>query len=277
MRFGLNFTPVYPTEMAGLARLAEEVGFESLWIGEHVIVPFDGVPEGDRSNFRANSRFVEPWVALSNLAAVTTRVRLGTCVVVLPMHSPFHLARAIATADVLSGGRISVGVGSGNIPAEYAAVGEEWATRGPRMDEMIAVLDVLFGDERPEFHGRFYDIPPSGFEPKPVQRPRPPLLIGGAGPASFRRAVESGDGWFGGTHSPARAAELVGGLQHRREELGKPPLEITLLTGWSAGYDADLVGRYEAAGVDRLVVTPWTSSRAAREGIEQFAEAAGLG
>jgi len=277
VRFGLNFTPVHPTEMAGLARLAEESGFESLWIGEHVIVPFDGVPEGDRANFRPDSRFVEPWVALSHLAAVTSRVRLGTCVAVLPMHSPFHLARAIATADVLSGGRISVGAGSGNIKAEYTANGEDWATRGPRMDEMIAVLNVLFGADRPEFHGRYYDIPPSGFEPKPVQRPRPPLLIGGSGPASLRRAVEAGDGWFGGTPRPDRAADLIGDLQRRREEIGKPPLEITLLTGWSAGYDADLVGRYEAAGVDRLVVTPWTRSRTARRGIEQFAEAAGLG
>jgi probable F420-dependent oxidoreductase len=277
MRFGLNFTPVYPGEMAALALRAEAVGFESLWIGEHVIVPFGGVPEGDRANFRPDSRFVEPWVALSHLAAVTSRVRLGTCVVVAPMHSPFHLARAIATADVLSSGRISVGLGSGNIEAEYVANHEEWSSRGHRLDEMISLFDTLFADERPEFHGRYYDLPPSGFEPKPVQRPRPPILIGGAGRAAFRRAVESGDGWFGGSPPPEHAAQVIGDLQGRREAAGRPPLEITLLTGWSAGYDADLVRRYEAAGVDRLVVTPWTSSRAAREGIEQFAQAGGLG
>jgi probable F420-dependent oxidoreductase len=277
MRFGLNFTPVYPAEMAELARLSEDAGFESLWIGEHVIVPFDDVPEGDRANFRADSRFVEPWVALAHLAAVTNTIRLGTCVVVLPMHSPFHLARAIATADVLSGGRISVGVGSGNIEAEYVAVGESWDSRGPRMDEMISLFDVLFSEERPEFHGRYYDIPPSGFEPKPVQRPRPPILIGGASPVALRRAVQVGDGWFGGSPSPERAATIISDLQRSRAAIGRPPLEITLLTGWSAGYDADLVARYERIGVDRLVVTPWTSSRKAREGIEQFAQSAGLG
>ena len=276
MQFGLNFTPVYPAEMATLARAAEDAGFESLWIGEHVIVPFDGVPEGDRRNFRADSRFVEPWVALSHLAAVTTTVRLGTCVVVLPMHSPFHLARAIGTADVLSGGRISVGVGSGNIEAEYVAVGEDWPTRGPRMDEMIAVMHALFNDDRPEFHGAHYDIAPSGFEPKPIQRPRPPLLIGGTGPAALRRAVEQGDGWFGGSPPPERATQIIGDLQRRRAEIGKPPLEITLLTGWSAGYDPEVVAAYEVAGVDRLVVTPWTRSSRARVGIEEFADAAGL-
>jgi probable F420-dependent oxidoreductase len=262
--------------MATLARVAEDVGFESLWIGEHVIVPFEEVPEGDRLNFRADSRFVEPWVALSHLAAVTSTVRLGTCVAVIPLHSPFHLARAIATADVLSGGRISVGIGVGGIPAEYRAVGEEYSNRGARMDEMLAVWETLFNDDRPEFHGRFYDIPPSGFAPKPVQRPHPPLLMGGGSPAALRRAVELGDGWFGGSPSPDHAAAIIADLQRRRAERERPPLEITLLTGWSQGYDPDIAGRYEDVGVDRLVVTPWTSSRAAREGIEQFAEAAGL-
>jgi probable F420-dependent oxidoreductase len=276
MRFGLNFTPVYPTEMAALARLSEELGFESLWIGEHILVPFDGMPEADRLNFRPDSRFVEPWVALSHLAAVTSRVRLGTCVVVLPMHSPVHLARAIATTDVLSGGRVSAGIGLGVIEAEYRAVHEEYRNRGARMDEMIRVLEVLFNEDRPEFHGQFYDFPPSGFEPKPVQRPRPPLLVGGASEAAFRRAVNHADGWFGGSPPPEQAAETIADLQRRRAEVGRPSLEITLLTGWSQGFEADLVERYEGAGVDRLVVTPWTSSRRAREGIERFAEEAGL-
>jgi probable F420-dependent oxidoreductase len=276
MHFGLNFTPVYPAEMAPMARVAEEVGFESLWIGEHVLVPFDGRPEEDRLNWRPDSRFVEPWVALSHLAAVTSRVRLGTCVVVAPLHSPVHLARSIATADVLSGGRISVGVGLGIIEAEYRAVHEEFHNRGARLDEMIRVLDVLFDDPRPEFHGRFYDFPPSGFEPKPVQRPRPPLLVGGFSEAAMRRVVELGDGWFGGSPSPDHAAKVVGDLRRRRADLGRPPLEITLITGWSEGYDPKLVEQYEAVGVDRLVVTPWTSSRQARQGIERFAQEAGF-
>ena len=256
--------------------LAEYSGFESLWIGEHVLVPVDGVPQGDRQNFRPDSRFVEPWVALSHLAAVTSTVRLGTCVAVLPLHQPVHVARSVATLDVLSAGRVSVGVGVGGIEAEYRAVGEEYKNRGARLDEMIQVLDVLFSEPRPEFHGRFFDFPPSGFEPKPVQQPRPPLLVGGSSTAACRRCVEVGDGWFGGSPSPESAAGTIAALQNRRVAAGLPPLEITLLSGWGQGFDEQLTRGYEAAGVDRLVVTPWTSSRAAREGIERFAEEAGL-
>jgi probable F420-dependent oxidoreductase len=219
---------------------------------------------------------VEPWVALSHLAAVTSRVRLGTCVAVAPLHHPVHLAKAIATVDVLSNGRVSVGVGVGGIAAEYVAVGEDFRTRGARLDEMIRVMEVLFSDPRPEFHGRFYDFPASGFAPKPVQLPRPPLLVGGSSEAALRRCVEVGDGWFGGSPAPEQAAGTVAGLQERRVEAGKPPLEITVMTGWGKGFDADLVRAYEAAGVDRIMVTPWSSSRAAREGIERFAADAGL-
>ena len=276
MKFGLNFTPVYPGEAAQLARVAEEAGFESLWIGEHVLVPFGAVPEGDRGNFRPDSRFVEPWVALSHLAAVTSTVRLGTCVAVVPLHHPVHLAKAIATVDVLSNGRVSVGAGVGGIPAEYVAVGEDYKTRGARLDEMIRVMDVLFSEPRPEFHGRFYDFPPSGFAPKPVQQPRPPLLVGGASEAALRRCVEVGDGWFGGRPRPEQAAVTVSALQRRRVEAGQPRLEITVMTGWGKGFDADLVTAYEAAGVDRMMVTPWSSSRTAHDGIERFAADAGL-
>jgi probable F420-dependent oxidoreductase len=241
-----------------------------------MLVPFGGTPEGDRNNWRPDSRFLEPWVALSHLAAVTERMRLGTNVAVIPMHHPVHLAREIATLDVLSGGRVSIGVGVGLVPAEYRALDQEYTNRGARLDEMIAVMRTLFDDPEPEFHGRFYDFPPSGFEPKPTQRPGPPFLIGGSSAAALRRTVELGDGWLGGSPSPEAATKVVNELQRRREGLGKAPLEITLITGWSKGYDAELTKAYEAAGVHRLIVTPWTSSRAAKEGIEQFALDAGL-
>jgi hypothetical protein len=144
------------------------------------------------------------------------------------------------------------------------------------MDEMISVMNALWDDERPEFHGKYYDMPPSGFEPKPVQRPHPPWVMGGFSEAAFKRAIERGDGWFGGSPSREHAGKTVAGLQRRRAEIGRPPLEITLLTGWAQGFDLSLVEGYEAAGVHRVVVTPWSSSRNAREGIEEFAAAASL-
>jgi probable F420-dependent oxidoreductase len=276
MKFGINFTPVYPAQAGELAAVADTVGFESVWIGEHVLVPFGGVPDGDRANFRPDSRFMEPWVALSHIAAMTTTVKLGTCVAVLPLHHPVHLARSIATLDVLSAGRVIVGAGVGVIEAEYRAVGTDYKSRGARLDEMIEVMNVLFSEPQPEFHGRFFDFPPSGFEPKPLQKPRPPVLIGGFSQAAMRRCVEVGDGWFGGSPNPESAARTVADLQRRRGEAGRPPLEITLLTGWGQGFDAGLARAYEEAGVHRMVVTPWSSSRAARQGIESFAEAAAL-
>jgi probable F420-dependent oxidoreductase len=274
--FGLNLTPVYPRELAEIAQTADAYGFESLWIGEHVLVPLDGVPEGDARNFRPDSRFVEPWSALSHVAAATRRVKLGTCVAVLPLHHPVHLARQIATVDVLSGGRVIVGAGIGVIEAEYRAVGEDFHSRGARLDEMIDVLDLLFTQKEPQYHGRYFDFPPSGFEPKPISQPRPPLLLGGGSPAALRRCVARADGWFGTSPDPDAARPIIADLQERREAAGHPPLEITLLTGWGRGYDPGLVEAYEEAGVDRLVATPWSSSRAARQGIEQFAADAGL-
>jgi probable F420-dependent oxidoreductase len=277
LKFGLNFTPVYPSDMAELATLADALGYESLWIGEHVLVPFGGTPEEDRRNWKPDSRFVEPWVALAHLAAVTTRVRLGTCVSVLPLHHPVHLARSVATADVLSSGRVMVGVGVGVIEAEYLALNVDFSNRGARLNEMIEVMDVLFSDPQPEYHGRFYDFPPSGFEPKPVQQPRPPLIVGGHGEPAIRRCIQRGDGWIGGAASPDQARPLIMELQRQRAEIGKPPLEITILAGWSQAFEPRLVEAFREAGVDRILVTPWASSRRARQGIEEFALGAGLG
>lgn len=277
MQFGLNLTPVYPSELADIARTAEECGFESLWIGEHVLIPLDGMPERDARNFRPDSRFVEPWSALSHVAAVTRRAKLGTCVAILPLHQPVLLARQIATVDVLSGGRVIVGAGVGVIEAEYRAVGEDFHTRGARLDEMIDVLDRLFTEKEPQYHGRYFDFPPSGFEPKPISQPRPPLLLGGGSPAALRRCVARADGWFGTSHDPEAARPVIADLQRRREAAGRPRLEITLLTGWGRRFDRNLVDAYEEAGVDRLVATPWSSSRDARHGIEQFASDAGIG
>jgi len=135
---------------------------------------------------------------------------------------------------------VSVGVGVGMIEAEYRATGQDFHTRGPRLDEMIEVLSILFSVDQPEYHGRYYDFPPSGFQPKPIQQPRPPILIGGFSQAARRRMVESGDGWFGGSSDPDSAATTIAELQQRRADLGKPPLEITFLTGWSQGYDTEL-------------------------------------
>jgi probable F420-dependent oxidoreductase len=282
MQFGLNVVPVRLEQLVAVAQLAEQLGFESLWVGEHVLTPVEiagGYPGATgKPPFAPDSRFVEPFAALAHLAAVTTRVRLGTGILILPLHSPLAIARSIATVDVLSGGRVSLGLGVGWMREEFDALGQDFTTRGRRTDEMLEVLDTLFTESRPSFDGEFYRLPEMGFEPKPVQRPRPPFLIGGSSEAALRRAARYGDGWYGGQDPPERTADVVARLRRLREEYGRAgePFEITVLTGWGQGFDGDLVAGYEQAGVDRMVATPWARSREALAGIEAFAQAAGL-
>jgi probable F420-dependent oxidoreductase len=282
MRFGLNIVPVRPGDLGAVAVRAEELGFESLWTGEHVLTPVrlgDGYPgPTGKPPFSPDSRFLEPFAALTYLSAVTSRVRLGTGVIILPLHSPAAIARAIVTVDVLSGGRLTLGVGVGWMREEFEAVGQDFTNRGRRTDEMINLLDTVFAEHRPSFDGEFYHLPEVGFEPKPVQRPRPPLLIGGTGPAALRRAARSGDGWIGGNQAPPRIAETVAEIRDLRVENGSDgrPFEVTVILGWGQQYEADLVQDYAAAGVDRLMVTPWARSSEAMSAIEQFARDARL-
>ncbi|MCW2580830.1 MAG: putative F420-dependent oxidoreductase, Rv2161c family [Blastococcus sp.] len=282
MQFGLNMVPVRLEQLTEVARRAEQCGFESLWVGEHVLTPVElsyrypgatGKPP-----FLPDSRFTEPFATLAHLAAVTSTVRLGTGILILPLHPPVGIARSIATVDVLSGGRVSLGLGVGWMREEFDAAGQDFTTRGRRMDEMLQVLDLLFTQERPSYAGEHYQLPAMGFEPKPVQRPRPPFLIGGSSEAALRRAARYGDGWYGGSEPPEQAAAVVAELHRLRAEYGRDdgPFEISVLTGWGQTFDADLVAAYEEAGVDRMVVTPWARSREALAAVEQFGAAAGL-
>jgi probable F420-dependent oxidoreductase len=282
MNVGLNVVPVRLDQLVGLARRAEQLGFESLWVGEHVLTPVEiagGYPGASgKPPFAPDSRFVEPFATLAHLAAVTSTIRLGTGILILPLHPPMTIARSIATVDVLSGGRVSLGLGVGWMREEFDAVGQDFTTRGRRMDEMLQVLDTVFTQSRPRFDGDFYRLPEMGFEPKPAQQPRPPFLIGGSSEAALRRAARYGDGWYGGQEPPEQAAAVVARLRQLREEYGRAdePFEVTVLTGWGQGFDADLVAGYERAGVDRMVATPWARSREALAGVEAYAEAAGL-
>ncbi|MCP9948251.1 LLM class F420-dependent oxidoreductase [Actinomadura madurae] len=282
MQFGLNIVPVHPGELSKVAIRAEELGFESLWSGEHVVTPtvlrhsYPG--RTSKPPFAWNSRFLDPLATLTFLAGITSRVRLGTGVLIMPLHDPATLARAITTVDVLSGGRLSLGIGVGWMREEFDATGQEFRNRGRRTDEMIMLLDTLFSEETPSFAGEFYSMPEVGFEPKPVQKPRPPLLIGGRAPAALRRAARDGDGWYGSLESPDEIRSILAAVHTMRAEHGRAdlPFEVTAIMGWGKGYDRELVESYAAAGVDRLVVTPWTRSRQAMEAIERFAADAGL-
>jgi probable F420-dependent oxidoreductase len=266
---GVNLSPVPLSELGEAARRAEALGYESAWIGEHVIVPQEltsHYPYGDHPPLRADFRFFDPLCALALIAAQTTRLRLGTGVLILPLRDPFTTARAIVTVDGLSGGRLLLGMGAGWMREEFDLLGVPFASRGARFDEMLELLTRLFVDAAPEHHGAIWNLPASGFEPKPVQRPRPPFLLGGSSPVALRRAACSGDGWYGSRTTPEDLGAIVARLAAHRS--GRPPLSITV-----GGVPGAALEAYEMAGAERVVVTPWERSHQWRAGLEEAAAA----
>jgi probable F420-dependent oxidoreductase len=244
---------VDPERMARRARLAEEAGFESLWVGDHIALPA-GMPDPP-----VEPR-MEAVVALTYLAAVTTRVRLCLGVIVLPQRQPVLLAKQLASLDVLSGGRLTVGLGVGYVEPELRALGASLADRGARTDEYLAAMRSLWDEPVPAFQGRFVEFADVVQRPRPVQRPHPPVVIGGESPSALRRAVLAGDGWYGWELDPDATAKALAELRaaverHQRPaELGE--LEITITP--PQGLDLDMARRYADLGVDRLAIVPPT-------------------
>jgi probable F420-dependent oxidoreductase len=285
MKIGIPLFLLRHSEMASVAVRAEELGFESVWVPEHLVLPTklasrypytdDGV-----APFSLDAPILDPLLLLTHIAASTSRIRLGTNIFVLPLRHPIVSARLAMSLDVLSGGRLSLGIGVGWLEEEFRAVGVEFATRGTRTRECVVALKALWTQPEPEFHGRFFDFGPLKFEPKPVQKPHPPLLFGGETAAALRRAAALGDGWYGVSHDPVSAHERIEELRALRARAGRAhePFEVTVGHG-GAALDADVLRRYADSGIDRLSVLPWTRAREAVAKLEQLArivESAGL-
>ncbi len=190
-----------PEVVRAVGREAEERGFESIWVAEHVVLfdeydsayPYD--PSG-RFPTDGDAGLLEPFTALTYLAAVTERVRLGTGICLVPQRNPVYTAKAVTDLDALSGGRVEFGVGVGWLREEFEALGMPFDRRGRRADEYLAAMRSLWCDEVSEFHGELYDLRPCRMYPKPVQRPHPPVHVGGESDAALRRVARLGQGWF---------------------------------------------------------------------------------
>jgi probable F420-dependent oxidoreductase len=229
-----------PGALASRARAAEEAGFESIWVGDHIALPLDAPDD-------AHDPRLEAVVTLAHLAAVTERVRLGLGVIVLPQRQPVLLAKQLTSIDVLSEGRLIVGLGVGYLEAELGALGARLDERGARTDEYIAAMHALWDEPVPEFEGRFVSFGNVLQRPRPVQRPRPPMVIGGDSRAAFRRARAAG-AWYGWELAPEQVAAT-------REQLGAE-IEITITPSPPGPLDPELARRYADAGADRLVLQP---------------------
>jgi len=191
-----------PDNQVTVARRAEELGYSSLWVAQRLFYPLE--PRNDYPSAPGQpwpapfQQVVDPIVTLAHVAGATRRIRLGTATLIAVYVAPVVLAKQLATLDIVSEGRLDVGLGLGWSQDEYEACGVPFAERGARLDEYLRCLHALWSDDPVEFSGRFYSVPRSLFQPKPHQRPRPPLLVGGYAPATVRRAATLGDGYLGG-------------------------------------------------------------------------------
>jgi probable F420-dependent oxidoreductase len=264
---------MHPGMFVEAAVMADELGFESVWFPEHLVLPVQmaGSPfaGAEHPPIPPSTPVYDSLSYLSFLAAKTDRIRLGTHVYNLALRHPFVAARAVQTADVVSSGRIELGVGAGWLREEWDAAGLDFDSRGARLDEALDVCTALWTGDRVAHQGHFFSFDEVMFEPKPVQRPHPPVSIGGESAPALNRAARH-DGWIGLSHTPESVRGPVDSLRRLRGETGLTRAPFTVTVGGRVADDSD-VEAFAAAGVDRLIVSPWTRTSEVLDGLQTFA------
>lgn len=280
MKFWQASTYLPPEQLADLARASEAAGFDGVMVSDHIAYPehlsspYPYTPDG-RPPFERDTPWPDAWVAIAHMAAVTTRLRFSTNVYVTPARPLLGVAKQVATASVLSGGRVALGTGAGWMREEFDLMGQPFERRGARLDEMLAVLARLWTGEVVEHHGDFYDLPPVSISPVP---PAPvPVWVGGDSDAALARAARN-DGWIGNLYQPedafSNAERMVKALRNAGREPDDRGFELMLSV--YALNDLDLFHRLEDAGVTALVTAPWMLAEpswdARRASIERFGD-----
>lgn len=245
-----------------LATGLEERGVESVWLAEHNVL-FDhddydsNYPYTDGGRFpgQSDGALFDPFTALSFIAGVTTELRLGTGILVVPQRNPVITAKQVSDVDVLSGGRVEFGVGVGWLREEFEALGASFPKRGARTDEYLEVMQSCWTEKVSRYEGQFYTMRPSRFNPKPVQKPYPSIHVGGESDAALRRVARFGQGWYSLNRKPEDFAEAIARLTPMLAERGRTMDDITV-TVCPGLRDIGIgdVERYRDAGVDRVVV-----------------------
>ena len=247
-----------PQDVLNIAVRAEELGFDSVWVNHHV---FNAGYIYERLGHKP---YYDALTTLTYAGAMTKRVRLGTTILVLPYLNPMVLAKELATLDVYSGGRVTVGVGVGALKPESDALGSDYHTRGRYTDESLAIMKELWTQDVPSFSGHFFQFSGAPFSPKPLQKPHPPLWIGGTSDAALRRVARLGDGWHPNRMSADSMRESLAKLQVQLDEQGRSMDEITL----SIRAEVNVLTAPSANGDEPQVGTPLQIS----EGIKGFEE-----
>jgi probable F420-dependent oxidoreductase len=241
-----------------MAKKAEELGFESIWYAEHPAVPVHSsspFPSTGGEIPWTYSHFTDPYIALARASAVTTTIKLGTGITLVPERNPLLLAKEISALDLYSGGRFLFGIGTGWLREETELMGGDFAHRWTQTREAIEVMKALWTQEEAEYHGRYFDFPPVRSYPKPAQKPHPPIILGGMAKNVLSRIVAHADGWLPNRVTPAEVETSRGQLDAMAKEAGRDPKSITISV-YGQEPKRDVVQSLLSAGADRVVVRP---------------------
>ncbi len=249
--FGINLGPLGEVDaMVQVAQAAEAAGLESVWTGEHVVLPDPQIPPSPSG---PQVPFLDPAIALATIAAATERIRLGTGIIILPQRNPLVLAKELASLDVVSKGRLIFGLGAGYLEPEFRALGAPFEERGAVTDEAIDVLKALWTMESPEYNGTHFRFSGIDAQPRPVQKPHPPIVIGGMSKPAARRAALRGNGWYGfmtDLEATQRSIDWIGEYASERDSaLGEVEISVTP----PPPVTAETVAQYAEIGVSRIV------------------------
>ena len=263
MKFGLAFASSIAIDgeaALDICRRAEVAGFESIWGGEHVVLPttiespYPYTADG-KIPAEPDTPIPDPLIWLAFAAAAAPTLRLGTCILIVPQRNPLMLAKELATLDRLSGGRVELGLGVGWMKEEFDALGVSWERRGARNDEYVAAMRALWAGPHAEFHGDFVDFPPVTCSPRPVQSSIP-ILVGGDTDAAIKRAVRIADGYFPGEGDAERLGALIARLRAAADAGGRDPdsIEVNAMFGVQMADPIAGVEQLAALGVGRVMI-----------------------
>jgi probable F420-dependent oxidoreductase len=260
LQFLTGFVWIDPTQYVELAVTAETAGWDGIVLSDHLVhletiaTPYPYAESGERP-WQASDPYPDVWVSTGAMAAVTSRIRFYQGVYVVPMRDVFVLAKALGTAALLSGGRVSLGLGLGWMKEEFDLVGAPFAGRAARADEMIEVMRKLWTGGMVEHHGTHYDFPP--LQMSPAVPERIPIFVGGRSDAALRRVGRLGDGWIPDILSTEELRDGIAKIRRHREEAGRGDVPLEVIGAPQDGVDLDAFRRMEDAGVTHLWMIPW--------------------
>ena len=251
--FGINTGAcAEPQTAAKVAVGAEQIGVESLWTAEHVVLPD---PREAPSPADPETPFLHPSTLLAYIANVTEEIKLGTGITLIAQRNPVVLAKEMGSLDVISSGRLLLGIGAGYLHQEFSALGVDFSSRGAKTDESIEIIRTLWNQTNPEYQGKFIQFKNIQAQPRPIQAGGPPIIVGGTSPAALRRTVTHGNGWYGfaldveTTKSVLENLEIAKSRYERGPNLG--PISISVTP--PSRPNKAMMEEYAAIGVDRYI------------------------